>query len=330
MKRITKTVLLALLCGVLAVSAHAKSTAQLKLQVHLDASVIKVGDLWADAGAKTNTVIGPAPPPGRSIAVEAGQLAYIAHLYNVDWRPTSGVERTVIERAGRPLTQDEIIEPIRRSLAQKGAPPDATVDLGSIQPILVPPMSFPVVSVEAEAYDPASERFSAELAISTDGMQTERTRVTGRVVQLMKALVATRRLDPGDVITAADVRSTQVPARSLLGKAASDLSQVVGQTPKRTIVAGQPLEADNVGPQVMVPKGATVVLVLNTPTMSLTARGLALGSGGQGDVIEVMNPLTRAVVAARVSGADQATIEPGSTPLVPPSRAMPRNLEAMN
>jgi flagella basal body P-ring formation protein FlgA len=330
MKRITKTVLLALLCGAFAVPSHAKPAAQLKLQVKLDAGVIKVGDIWADAGTKANAVIGPAPPPGRSIAVEAGQLAYIAHLYDVDWRPTSGVERTVIERAGRPLTQDEIIEPIRRSLAQEGAPPDASVDLGSIQPILVPPMSFPTVSVEAEAYDPASERFTAELAISTDGMQTERTRVTGRVVHMISALVATRRLDPGDVITAADVRSTQVSARRLLGSVESNLSQVVGQTAKRTIVAGQPLETDNVGPPVMVAKGATVVLLLNTPTMSLTARGLALGSGGRGDVIEVMNPLSRAVVAARVSGAGSATIEPGSAPLVPPSRAMPHNSEAMN
>jgi flagella basal body P-ring formation protein FlgA len=161
-------------------------------------------------------------------------------------------------------------------------------------------------------------------------METERARLTGRVVHLVKALVAARRLEPGDVITAADVRSTQVAARSLLGPAESDLSQVVGQTPKRTIVAGQPLERDNVGPPIMVPKGATVTLVLNTPNMSLTARGLALGSGGRGDTIEVMNPLTRAIVAARVSGAGSATIEPGSAPLVPPSRAMQPNPEAMN
>lgn len=330
MQRITKTVLLVLLCGVFAVSSYARTTAQLKLQVTLDAGVIKVGDLWADAGVKANTVIGPAPPPGRSITVEAGQLAYIAHLFDVGWRPTSGVERTVIERASRPLSQEEIVEPIRRSLAQAGAPSDATVDLGSTPPILVPPMSFPLVSVEASSFDPASQRFSAEIAVSTDGMQTERTRVSGRVVQLVKALIAARRLEPGDVITAADVRSAQVAARTLLGPVETDLSHVVGQTAKRTIVAGQPLEADNIGSPVMVPKGATVVLVLNTPTMSLTARGLALGSGGQGDVIEVMNPLTRAVVAARVSGAGRATIEPGSAPLVPPSRAMPANSEAMN
>ena len=105
---------------------------------------------------------------------------------------------------------------------------------------------------------------------------------------------------------------------------------MLGQTPKRTIVAGQPVEDADVGAPIMVPKGATVVLLLDTPNMSLTAQGLALGSGGRGDVIQVMNPLSRAIVAARVTGAGQATIEPGSTPLVPPARATPRSPEVAN
>jgi flagellar basal body P-ring formation protein FlgA len=330
MKRVTKTVLLALLCGSVVAGVHAKSAAQLKLQVQLDAGVIKVSDIWANAGAKSDTVIGPAPPPGRSIAVEAGQLAYIAHLYDVDWRPTSGVERTVVERAGRPLSHDEIVEPIRRSLVQGGAPSTVTVDLAAIPPILVPPESFPLVSVEAQAYDAGSQRFSADLVVSTEGMQTQRARVSGRVVQLVKALVAARRLEPGDVIMATDVRATQVAERRLVGAVESDVSQVVGQTPKRTIVAGQPVEAADVGPPIMVPKGATVALLLETPNMSLTARGLALDAGGRGDVIQIMNPLTRAVVAARVTGAGRAAVEPGSAPLMPPSRAMPSNSEVAN
>jgi flagella basal body P-ring formation protein FlgA len=330
MKRATKTVLLALLCGSVSAHLHAKSVAQLKLEVQLDASVIKVADLWANAGAKADAVIGPAPPPGHSIAVEAGQLAYIAHLYDVDWRPTSGVERTLIERAGRPLTYDEIAEPIRRGLVQAGAPSTVSVELAAVPPILVPPASFPLVSVEADTYDAGSDRFSADLVVSTDGMQTQRVRVAGRVAQMIKAVVAVRRLEPGDVITADDVRVTQVAERRLAGTVERDIADVVGQTPKRTIVAGQPVETADVGAPIMVPKGATVVLVLETPNMSLTAQGLALGSGGRGDVIQVMNPLSRAIVAARVTGAGEAVIEPGSTPLVPAARATPRSPEIAN
>jgi flagella basal body P-ring formation protein FlgA len=330
MKQVTKTVFLTLLCALFSIQPQAKAPAQLQLQVQLDAGVIKVGDLWTNAGAKAGTVIGPAPPPGHSIAVEAGQLAYIAHLYDVDWRPTSGVERTVVERAGRPLTHEEIVGPIRRSLVQGGAPSTVTVEPTDLAPILVPPLSFPLVSVEASSYDPASERFAADLVISTDGMQTQRMRVSGRLSQMVTAVVATRRLEPGDVIGAADVRAIQVAERRLAGPIETEVAAVVGQTPKRTIVSGQPLAVADLGAPVMVAKGASVVLLLQTPNMSLTAQGLALGSGGRDETIQVMNPLSRAVVLARVTAAGQAVVEPGSEPVVPPARAMQRNQEVAN
>jgi flagella basal body P-ring formation protein FlgA len=330
MKLVAHAVLLILLCGFSAANGHAAAPAQLKLQVQLDAGVIKVSDLWGNAGAKAETVIGMAPPPGRSIAIEAAQLTYIAHLYDVNWRPISGVERAVVERAGRPLTRDEVAEPIKRNLVESGAAPTVTVDLANFAPILVPPSSFPILVVEAMAYDPGADRFSADLVASTDGMQAQRMRVTGRVMDMVRAIVAVRRLEPGDVITPDDVRPMQIAERRLLGPAVSDVSQVVGQTPKRTIVAGQPLAMADVGAPVMVPKGATVVIVLETPNMSLAAQGLALSSGGRDDLIQVMNPLSRAVVAARVTGPGRAVILPGTSPLVAPSHALARIPEIAN
>lgn len=322
----------ALLCCLmccLAIPARADAPA-LRLQVQLDAGVIKVADLWAGAGAKGEAVVGPAPPPGRSIAIEAGQLAYIARLYDVDWRPTSGVERTSVERAGRPLSREEMADPIRRSLVEAGAAANAGVEFLNFAPIQVPPSSFPLLSVEAIAYDQASERFSANLAVSTEGMQTQRMRVSGRVVRTVTAVVATRRLQPGEAIGPADVRAVQVPDRGLAGNVVTDVSQVLGQAPKRTIIAGQPLTAADVGTQVLVAKGETVVIVVETSSMSLSAQGTALGPGGRGDVIQVMNPLSRAVVAARITGPGRAVIAPGSTPLVAAAGARARSPEVAN
>jgi flagella basal body P-ring formation protein FlgA len=330
MRTLAKTAFLILLCFLPGTDGHAAAPAQLKLQVELDAGVIKVDDIWGNAGAKADTVIGMAPPPGRSIAIEAGQLAYIAHLYDVNWKPTSGVERTTVERAGRPLTHDEIVAPIKRSLVDAGAAETVTVELANFAPLLVPPSSFPAIVVESMAYDPEAEHFAADLVASAQGMQTQRLRVEGRAMDMVTAVVAARRLEPGDLIAAGDVRAMQIAERRLAGPAVGDVSAAVGQTPKRTIVSGQPITAADLGPPLMVQKGATVVLVLETPGMSLAAQGLALSSGGRDDLIQVMNPLSRAVVAARVSGPGRATILPGSTPLVPPNRAAPRSSEVAN
>jgi flagella basal body P-ring formation protein FlgA len=331
MSAIARAILLTVLWLVLPAVGHAEPpAASLRLQVRVDGGVIRLADLWDNAGAKANTVIGAAPPPGRSIAIETAQLAYIAHLYDVNWKPVSGVERSSIERAGRPLTRDEMVEPIRRSLVEAGTAPTVTIELASFAPILVPPASFPLLQVEAMAYDAGSARFSADLIVSTEGMQTQRVRVAGRAIDMVTAVVAARRLEPGDVIAATDLRTVQVAERRLAGAAASDVSQVLGQTPKHTIVAGQPLMIADVGAPVMVSKGATVVIVLETPNMSLAAQGLALSSGGRDDVIQIMNPVSRAVVAARVSGPGKAIILPGATPLIAPAHSMPRNSEVAN
>jgi flagellar basal body P-ring formation protein FlgA len=330
MKRVTKTVLLALLCCGAGAPPPGKTPAELKLDVQLDAAVITVGDLWADAGAKADTVIGPAPQPGQTIAVEAPQLAYIAHLYDVNWRPVSGVERAVIERAGRPLQYDEITVPIRRSLVQEGAPDGASVELAAVPPIMVPPQSMPRVTVEADSYDAGSTRFSADLAVSTAGMQTQRVRVTGRIAAMIKAVIALHRLEPGEVITKDDVQEGEVAQHRLSSPVEHDVAEVVGQTPRRTIVAGQAVQAGDLGAPIVVTKGAPVELVLQTATMSLTAQGVAMGAGGRGDVIQVLNPTSRAILAARVTGPGQVAIAPGSTPIVPPAHAMQSNPEVTN
>ena len=330
MKSLAKTAILILLCCFGGSSGYSGVLAELKVQVEIDAGVIKVGDLWENAGPKAGTVIGAAPPPGRSIEIGAAQLAYIAHLYDVEWKPVSRVERSVVERAGRPLTRDEMAAPIQRSLTDAGASPTITIELANFAPILVPPASFPLISVEALNYDPATDRFSADLIVSTEGMQTQRMRVDGKALDMVTAVVASQRLDTGDVILPAFVHTMQVPKRRLSGRAVTDVSQVVGQTPRHTIALGQPLVEADVGPPLMVQKGSTVVILLETANMSLAAQGLALSSGGRGDEIQVMNPLSRSVVVARVTGVGKAVVLSGSSPIVPPSRVVTRNTEVAN
>ena len=326
MGKLTRAALLAvlpLLCGA---GARDPGGATLKLRVQIESGVIKVADLWENAGAKADAVIGTAPAPGRSIVVEANQLAYIARLFDVDWHPISGVERSAVERLGRPLTHDELASSLRQSLIDAGGSPSATIEFANFSPILVPPTGFPVLSVEQLAYDPVLDRFTANLSASSDGMDTQRMRVSGRLVETVPAIVATRRLSAGDVITAGDVRIAQVPARQLASPTANELGQVIGQSPKRTVVAGQALALVDVGPPVMVPKGSSVVIAVDTQGLSLTAQGVALEAGGRDDMIQVMNPLSRAVLQARITGPGRASVAPGSAPVVSP-KSLPRNPE---
>jgi flagella basal body P-ring formation protein FlgA len=309
--------LLLLLLAVQVLRPAAAEEPTLNLQVSLNAGVIVVGDLWRNAGAKAAAIVGPAPPPGRSFVIEATQLAYIARLFDVQWKPFSGVERAVIERGGRVLEREEMLEPLRHGLMESGLPEGTSVELANVAPVLVPPLSFPLVRVEGLSVDPASDRFAANLAISSEDMQTQMVRVSGRAVQMGSAVVANRRLLPDDIIAEADIRLARLPERSLKSDVARSLGQVVGQSARRVVAMGQPIALSEIGPAMMIAKGATVVLTMETPGISIAAQVLAMGSGGSGDTIQVMNPMSRAVVAARVTGPGRAVVAPGGSPLVP-------------
>jgi len=171
--------------------AVAASPPTLNVQITLDSGVIRVGDIWRDAGAKAEAIVGTAPLPGHSFAVDSIQLSFIAHLYDVDWKPTSGVERSFVERPGRTLTHDEIRDALAPALVQAGAPPTGSLELSSLNELLVPPLSLPRIGVQEASYDAGSERFTANLVVSAEGIPTQTMRVAGRMVQRVDAVVAT-------------------------------------------------------------------------------------------------------------------------------------------
>ena len=64
----------------------------------------------------------------------------------------------------------------------------------------------------------------------------------------------------------------------------------------------------------MVQKGATVLMVLDSPGIALTAQGQAMEAGAIGERIRVLNPVSRAVVEAEVIGPDRVRVAPNALP----------------
>ncbi len=62
-------------------SASAFAAASVKPVTTLHAQVVRLSDLFADAGSDANRVLGPGPAPGGRIVVEAPQLVYIARRF---------------------------------------------------------------------------------------------------------------------------------------------------------------------------------------------------------------------------------------------------------
>ena len=103
--------------------------ATLRPMTTLHSSIVKLSDLFDDAGTNANKALGPGPGVGGRIVVESAQLAAIAHQFRVDWRPASSADRAVLDRPGRPLRRDAVMRARQERLETSGASADCDIDL---------------------------------------------------------------------------------------------------------------------------------------------------------------------------------------------------------
>lgn len=262
--------------------------------------VVRLGDLFDEAGPRAGTTLGPAPAPGTRQVVEAAQLAAIARAHGLAWRPAGGVERVVIERPGRPLAREEVLLALRAALRPQGLEEEMEIEPIGFAVPMVPERAFVQLAVEGAVLDAAGGRFAATLAVLAEGQPTQRIRLGGRVVNTLPMVVAVRRLAPGEVVGSGDVRVIRVPASRLRPGAAQGPEQVVGQAMRRPAMAEQPLLVADLMPRALVQRGQTVVMLFEAPGMTLTAQGRALEAAPRGATVPVMNLASQAVVEAEV------------------------------
>jgi flagella basal body P-ring formation protein FlgA len=304
--------LAALALGIGSLQAEA---ATLHTMTTLHAPVVLLSDLFDDAGPNAKRVLGPGPGAGGRIVVEAAQLGAIARQFGVDWRPASSADRAVLDRPGRPLRRDDVLDAVRTALLGSGASADCEIELAGFTPPLVPFESDPRPAVSDLDYDANAGRFSAVLSVTGEGMDPIHLRVAGRVDDTVELPVATTRLPAGSVLRPDDVHMARAHMALVRGEVARRPGDAIGMQLKRQISAGQPLPLAEMTRPSMVQKGATVLMALNSPGIALTAQGQALEPGAIGERIRVLNPVSHAVVEAEVIGPDQVRVAPGALPI---------------
>ncbi len=306
--------------SVVVAAAATLATAQaatLKPMTTLHASVVRLSDLFDDAGRNADRVLGPGPAPGSRIVVESRQLAAIARSFGVDWRPDFAAERAVLERPGRPLRRAEAMAALTEALVSAGAPKDAEFEIAAFDPPMVPADGTVTPIVTQLDYDGGSGRFTAQLGLSGAGMDATAWRVTGRAEPMLEVAVAASRLLPGSILSAADLRMARLPATRVPAGAVSRIEDAVGKQLRIQAAPGAPLPISELTVPTLVRRDARVLMLAETPGLSLSAEGRALENGAAGEHVRVLNPSSRAVLDAVVIGVGRVRIDPQAPPLTP-------------
>ncbi len=295
---------------VLAASVQAGPRAYLRNNVLIEGDTVKLGDVFDGAGKMAERVIAHAPPAGRTLVLEADWLYRVARAYKVSWRPTSRLDRSVVERRSRIIETDQIHEALTKALKEKYADLDEIeMELDSRALRLFLPFKMPgEIRTQSISYDTRSRRFTARVFAPDDRPGAVRAVITGSAFPMTQIPTLVRRLNRNDIIGNRDIEWKTVRLDTVDSRTITDLETLIGQSPRRQIASDRAIRDDEVQPPILVTRGKQVTIALTTPLLQLTALGKALQNGAKGDVVRVQNSNSGKIISAVVIGDKRVAV----------------------
>jgi flagella basal body P-ring formation protein FlgA len=284
----------------------------LKTKVVVEGPVLHLGDLFEGLGERDATPIARAPAPGKRVQVEARWLAAVAQAYGVPWRPSSRLDRAVIERASVVIETQQLEGVALEALRQRGV--GGRVSLVLDNPAMrlhLPSDVAPTLLITGLSHNPETGRFTAHLVAPAQGTPLARATLTGRAIEMIEVPALRRRMVPGDVIHEDDIEWLSLRADRIARNAVRDVANLLGKSPRRPIRAGEAVRGNQVREPILVPKNSLVTIRLQTARMILTVQGRAMEPGAMGDVIRVMNTNTSKTISASVTDSGAVEVIPG-------------------
>ena len=287
----------------------------------VEGDVVRLGDLFRGLEEQADIAIARAPALGHRVKLNARWLAHLARGHDLPWRPSSTLERAIVERASRTIGSARIEAALLDALARRGHAGDILLSLDTPdQNLVVPAEWVSDLEIAGLRFDPGNSRFTAKLQVSAIGQDPIKAVVTGRALEMTEVPVLARQVRPGEVIRDGDIHWRRMRLDKVARNIVLDPEGIVGKSPRRPIRVDQLIRVGDLREPVMVPKNSLVTIRLRTDRMVLTAQGRAMEDGVGGGVIKVMNTKSNTIVNAVV--VQPGIVEVATAPIVDDNSAV--------
>lgn len=292
----------------LTVLLAAPAGAQTAGAIQVDGPWITLGDITGTHGAAATVRIAPSPAPGARTLLNVAEVQDVARKNNVAWDP-NGIRNITVERASVAVPREAIVDALSREIARRS--PGRLLQpeiLNTNFSLFIARGADLTVRIESFDHDTVRGTFTATIVSPATGADAQRVTVRGRVAELVQVPTVLAPVAVGTPIREGDVGWIEVRAERIVQGTATTLEQLIGQAPRRPVKANEPIRLSDLQTPVIVAKGATVTMLVETPGLQLTAVGRALDNGGMGDVVQVMNAQTHTTVEAVVEGPGRVRV----------------------
>jgi flagella basal body P-ring formation protein FlgA len=295
------------------------STPALKRSIVVTSDIVRLGDLIDNADSFAAIPVFRSPDIGTTGAVPARRVIEAARAHNLFGVESGDVLDVEVSRAGRLIGRKDIEARVARLFA-------GTNGLGEAADLKVSfdrePVSFSVdlgpgadLKAMRAALDPRGGRFDVVFEVPLGSSRRTLMRYTGAVIETADAIVPVRTIARGDIVRAGDLTIERRPKAEVTGDVIAANDEAVGRAARQVLRPGLPVRrADLVKPD-LIRRDDSVALVYEAPGIMLMTRGKALESGGEGDVIKVLNAQTNRTLQGVVIGPGRVDIGPAAPPV---------------
>lgn len=301
----------------------------LRHDVTVAGDIVRLGDLFDNAGRHADVAVFRSPDPGHTGQVPAWRIVEAARRAGLETETADRDRDVSVTRDARIVPLAEMEEKIAASLAGSLGLGDSSrvqvvFDRGT-RPLTVERQASGQVDILRLDHDPRSGRFDAVLGIRGSG-RSERAggfRVHGTANELVEFAMPARTIGRGEVVRASDLVIDRKPRNTLPMMTADtvvSLAQAVGLAARRPLSPERPFRTIDLMKPELVERNANVIIIVELPGLSLTMRGRALEAGAEGDVIQVENTQSRKRLQAVVTGLNRVSLATRPTTLAAATR----------
>lgn len=278
--------------GLLALySASASAAVSLRAQTELHNNAIRLSDVFDGLPEGKDCDIAISPAPGKSVTYEVRVLNQLAQRYNLEWKPASLADRTLLMRAATRVTPDMVRDAVLKRVSTNERDKNIIRDVqfdGRNVGLNLPAesdLSFDIVNF---VYDEERRMFRGELVANAGGYPVSQV-VSGRIILKREIPVLARSLPAGTVIGAADLKWISVNDERIGDDILTNAEQIVGMELRRVQNEDERLRLRDIMPPRLVTRGSLVTIKVETPLMLITAQGRALQDGAKGETVRIVN-----------------------------------------
>ena len=259
--------------------------------------------------ALKEVLLADAPPPTMNMTIPGGKILNLIEEAGIslDSIGYSVPQAVKVERIGRVLNSDEVLNTVREELA-KDPSFDLQVREVSWASSQVVPAGEAEIKVERLGL-PNAGKVPLRIAVIVDRVPAARFVATAVVDDWREVPVTNRPLERGALISPEDVQLVRLNLFKQPSDVAAGINEVVGRRVKSSIAAGETVRKSVIDIPPLVPRGKKLIMVFDSGSLKATATGIAVEDGFEGSEIQVKNEHSRKIVRATVKDADTVEVK---------------------